>query len=240
MERLYKSFERPVLRGCRLRAERAQVLGLVGPPGAGKSVLLHILAGLMEADAGSVSVCQRQMVGVSATERRAAQANIGMQFQRVALFEHLSVAENIAFPLWRRNDPVASIQKRVEQQLRAVGLQGCEKKMPKSLSGGQRRRVGIARAAVTRPRILLCDEPAAGLDPVTSSRIFALLAEQKRRNGSSVVVVSSDVRQLFPICDKVAFLHEGRVLFQGSPAALSSSHHPVIEEFLGATVGASA
>src|SRR5690606_11873327 len=150
VERLYKSYDRPVLRGASLRVNRAQILGLIGPPAAGKSVLLRTIAGLVVADAGSVRVAGDELVGASNDTLRKVQARIGMLFQNVALFDFMSVAENVAFPLRRLSVLSESeIKQRVENELSAVGLSGFEERMPSGLSGGQKRRVGLARAAVT-------------------------------------------------------------------------------------------
>jgi phospholipid/cholesterol/gamma-HCH transport system ATP-binding protein len=208
-------------------------MGVIGPPASGKSVLLRSIAGLVDADAGSIVVDGRELVGGGEDAKRAVQSRIGMLFQNVALFDFMSVGENVAFPL-RRLSALSEpeIKSRVARELEAVGLAGFEERSPSGLSGGQKRRVGIARAAVTGPRVLLYDEPAAGLDPVTTSRTFALLQEQRRRLGAALVVVSSDIDRLLPVTNAVAMLHKGRVLFQGTEAGLRAAKHPVIEQFL--------
>lgn len=234
VQRLYKSFEQPVLRGCSLRVERAQLLGVIGPPASGKSVLLRAIAGLVDADAGSIRVEGRELVGSDGATKRHVQSRIGMLFQNVALFDFMTVGENVAFPLRRLStSSEQEIRERVARELTQVGLAGFEERMPSGLSGGQKRRVGIARAAVTGPRVLLYDEPAAGLDPVTTSRTFALLKEQRRRLGSALVVVSSDIDRLLPVADAVAMIYKGRVLFQGTEAELRALTHPVVQQFLG-------
>ncbi len=233
VERLYKSFDQPVLRGASLRVDRGQLLGLIGPPASGKSILLRTIAGLVDADAGSVRVEGEELIGASAETKRSVQSRIGMLFQNVALFDFMSVGENVAFPLRRMSKlSDGEISARVAEELEAVGLGGFETRMPSGLSGGQKRRVGIARAAVTGPRILLYDEPAAGLDPVTTSRTFALLDQQRKRLGSALVVISSDIDRLLPVTTEVAMLHRGRVLYQGTERALRGARHPVIDQFL--------
>jgi|SRR5690606_8335270 len=233
VERLYKSFDRPVLRGCSLHAARAELLGIIGPPASGKSVLLRSLAGLEQADAGSILIDGVELVGSDALVQRNVQGQIGMLFQNVALFDFMSVGENIAFPLRRMSKlSEGEINDRVETELDAVGLSGFAPRAPSGLSGGQKRRVGIARAAVTAPRLLLYDEPAAGLDPVTTSRTFALLQKQRRRLGSTIVVVSSDIDRLIPACNQVAMIYKGRTLFQGSPEDIRRVEDPVVEQFL--------
>jgi phospholipid/cholesterol/gamma-HCH transport system ATP-binding protein len=233
VERLYKSYDQPVLRGASLRVEKAQLLGLIGPPASGKSVLLRAIAGLVDADAGSVLVEGQELIGATAETKRAVQAKIGMLFQNVALFDFMNVGDNVAFPLRRMSElSDREIQDRVAQELEAVGLAGFEARVPSGLSGGQKRRVGIARAAITSPKVLLYDEPAAGLDPVTASRTFSLLQEQRRRLGAALVVISSDIDRLLPVTTEVAMLYRGRVLHQGTEASLRALGHPVIDQFL--------
>jgi phospholipid/cholesterol/gamma-HCH transport system ATP-binding protein len=233
VQRVYKSFAEPVLRGVDLRVPSGRLVGLVGPPAAGKSVLLRVIAGLVAPEAGSVRVAGEQLVGLGFRKRNRVMARVGMAFQNIALFDHMTVGENVAFPLRRREQlSEREIAERVALELEAVGLGGFEARAVQGLSGGQKRRVGLARAAITRPPILLYDEPAAGLDPVTTSRIFALLVEQKRRTQSTILVVSSDLDRLFEVTDEVAVLHHGRVICQGPlPRVLASPLAPV-REFL--------
>src|SRR5688572_23247271 len=172
------------------------------------------------------------MVQSTPKTRRVLQSSIGMLFQNVALFDFMTVGQNVAFPLERRGEAAADIRERVRKELEEVGLAGFEDRHPSGLSGGQRRRVGIARAAVTRPPVLLYDEPAAGLDPVTTSRTFALLQKQRDRLGSTLVVISSDIDRLLPVADEIAVMHEGRILAQGREQEVRTSKDPVIEQFL--------
>lgn len=233
VERVYKSFEQPVLRGCSLQIDRAQILGIIGPPASGKSVLLRALSGLTECDAGSIMVDGFELVGASPDIQRQVQSRIGMLFQNVALFDFMTVGENVAFPLKRLGNVAdAEIYTRVAAELEAVGLAGFESRLPAGLSGGQKRRVGIARAAVTKPRVLLYDEPAAGLDPVTTSRTFALIQEQRRRLGAAIVVVSSDIDRLLPVANQIVMIVKGRVLFQGTEADLRALKNPIVKQFL--------
>lgn len=234
--RVYKAFGQPVLRGVDLRVERGALVGLVGPPASGKSVLFRVIAGLVEPDAGSVKLRGKEMVGLGYEARATLQGSLGMAFQNIALFEHLSVGENLAFPLRRLAQVSESeIEERVAAELETVGLGGFQERAVQGLSGGQKRRVGIARAAITRPPILLYDEPAAGLDPVTTSRTFALLEEQRARLGSTILVISSDLDRLFEVVDEVAVLDRGRVLCQGPLPAVLASSTPAVREFLEGT-----
>ena len=233
VERVYKSFDEPVLRGCTFSARRGELVGLIGPPASGKSVLLRAIAGLEAFEAGSIIVGGQELMDASESTLRQVRGHIGMLFQNVALFDFMTVYENVAFPLRRLaklgEDEIAQ---RVHFELDAVGLSSLEAAMPARLSGGQKRRVGLARAAISRPRVLLYDEPAAGLDPVTTSRTFALLKEQRRRLGATIVVVSSDIDRLLPLVDRIAVMHQGRVIFQGTHAELALSHQPLIRQFI--------
>lgn len=232
IDRVYKSFESPVLRGVTLNARPGRLLGLVGPPGAGKTLLLRAVAGLTEVDAGRIKILGHEMVQSSDKTKRVLQSSIGMLFQNVALFDFMTVGQNVAFPLQRRGEAPSEVRERVRRELEEVGLAGFEERHPSWLSGGQRRRVGIARAAITRPPILLYDEPAAGLDPVTTSRTFALLQKQRDRLGSTLIVISSDIDRLLPVTDEVAVMHEGRILAQGTEAEVRAWGDPVIDQFL--------
>lgn len=233
VERVYKSFDEPVLRGCTFSARRGELVGLIGPPASGKSVLLRAIAGLEAFEAGSIIVAGQELMDASESTVRQVRGHIGMLFQNVALFDFMTVYENVAFPLRRiaklGEDEIAQ---RVHFELGAVGLSSLKAAMPARLSGGQKRRVGLARAAISRPRVLLYDEPAAGLDPVTTSRTFALLKEQRRRLGATIVVVSSDIDRLLPLVDRIAVMHQGRVIFQGTHAELALSHQPLIRQFI--------
>jgi phospholipid/cholesterol/gamma-HCH transport system ATP-binding protein len=233
VERLYFSFEEPVLRGLNLRVERGQIVGLVGPPAHGKSVLLRAIAGLLDVEAGSLRVFGKELVNSDFSDRSAIQSRIGMAFQNIALFDHMTVGENLAFPLRRLAQlEESAVLERVREELETVGLGGFEKRPVQGLSGGQKRRVGIARATITRPELLLFDEPAAGLDPVTSSRMFSLLEVQRRRLGATILVVSSDLDRLFEVVDSVCVLNAGRVLFQGRVEDALQSKSPPVVEFL--------
>ena len=196
-------------------------------------MLLRAIAGLCDVEAGSIRVGPTEVVHASYRQKRLLQAELGMLFQNVALFDFLTVGENIAFPLVRRGGLTGdAIRALVGQELEEVGLPGFSERMPAELSGGQKRRVGIARAAITRPPFLLYDEPAAGLDPVTASRIFLMLREMQQRLGSTLIVVSSDIDRLLPITDLVAVMHRGRVLSLGPEQQVRSSTDPVVSQFL--------
>ncbi|MFZ5897340.1 MAG: ABC transporter ATP-binding protein [Myxococcota bacterium] len=226
-------FGRSALEEVNLKIPRGCLYGLIGPGAAGKTLVLKAISGLMRPDSGRV-VCDGQDVGaLSPIELEAYRRKIGMQFQNNALFDFMTVAENIAFPLRRLfRLSEAEIKAKVAERLERVQLAGFEERSPSGLSGGQKRRIGIARATVTTPPIVLYDEPAAGLDPVTSLRIFELLRAEQRAAGSTVVMVSSDVDRLLAVTDRVGMMHEGRIVFDGTTTEARESTNPLIRQFL--------
>lgn len=233
-ENVSKSFAgRPALSEVNFKIPGGCLYGLIGPGASGKTLLLKAICGLLVPDSGRV-VCNGHDVGqLSASELSLYRRSIGMQFQNNALFDFMSVAENVAFPLKRLLDlPEDEVRARVAERLTRVQLEGFEDRAPSGLSGGQKRRIGIARATVTRPPIVLCDEPAAGLDPVTSLRIFELLRDEQRAAKSTAILVSSDVDRLLSVTDRVGMMHEGRIVFDGTTREARESTNPLIRQFL--------
>ncbi len=211
---------RTVLGGVDLRIARGARLGVIGPATGGKSVLLKIIAGLYRPEAGLVRVAGR----------------IGMLFQNCALFDFLSVADNVAFPLVQEGGvPAAEIEPRVAARLRAVGLAGSERKLPSELSGGMKKRVGLARATVATPDVVLYDEPTAGLDPVTTAKIYGLLRADHDARGSTAVVVSSDVDAVAAFADTIAFVDGGGVRWIGPAAGLRDADDARVRDFARGT-----
>lgn len=225
--------EGPVLQGVSLEAPRGGALALVGAGGAGKTLILKLVCGLLRPTAGRVIV---DGVEVSALDERALvplRQRVGMVFQSYALFDGMTVGENVAFPLVRRGLPTAEIQARVEAVLAQVYLKGAAHLSPGALSGGMRKRVSLARALVHEPEILLCDDPTAGLDPVTTRRIFDLLADDHRRRGTTLICVSHACGPLLELCSSVVMLAHGEVMFAGSGAEATSTKAPAeTREFL--------
>lgn len=233
LESIEHAFDRAVLHGVSLEVPPGCLFGLVGPGAAGKSVVLKIVASLLRPDGGGVIVGGRDVLAMNELELSEYRKGIGMVFQNNALFDFMTVAENIAFPLRRLfHLGDTEIARRVEERLARVGLSGFGARMPSGLSGGQKKRVGVARATVTNAPIVLYDEPAAGLDPVTSQRLFDLLREEQRAAKSTVIMVSSDLDRLLPITDRVGVIHEGHLVFQGTTEEARSSEHPVVRQFL--------
>jgi phospholipid/cholesterol/gamma-HCH transport system ATP-binding protein len=233
LDAVTKTFERSVLRGVTLHVPEGCIYGLIGPGGAGKSIVIKAIAGLMPPDGGEIVVDGKEVLSMTEAELAQHRKNIGMVFQNNALFDFMSIGDNIAFPL-RRLQRVSEreITERVAERLSRVGLPGFEARMPSGLSGGQKKRVGIARATITRAPIVLCDEPAAGLDPVTSQRIFDLLREEQRTAASTVLVVSSDIDRLLTITDRIGVLHEGHIAFEGTTEETRASDVPLVRQLL--------
>jgi phospholipid/cholesterol/gamma-HCH transport system ATP-binding protein len=240
VEGLHKKFGfSTVLAGVDLAVPEGCLYGLIGPPASGKSVLLKMLTGLMRPDRGRVEVAGQDIHRLSDLELQQFRTRIGIAFQNNALFDYMTVGENIAFPLRRLFDlDEAEIARRVSERLRNVSLPGFEERMPSGLSGGQKKRVGVARATVAQAEIVLYDEPAAGLDPVTSQRIFELLLSEQRSAGATVIMVSSDLDRLMSVTDRVGMLLNGRIIFDGSTAEAKACTDPVVRQFVhGLTEG---
>lgn len=229
----------PVLRGVDLDVPEGCLYGLIGPGAAGKSVLLKMLTGLLKPDAGRVLVGGQNVGAMSDLDLQTFRLRFGMLFQNNALFDYMTVGENIAFPLRRLFDlPEDEIAERVAERLRVVSLPGFEDRLPAGLSGGQKKRVGVARATVSQAEIVLYDEPAAGLDPVTSQRIFELLRAEQRAAGATVVMVSSDLDRLLTVTDRVGMLYRGKLIFDGTTEEAKASLEPRVRQFVhGLTEG---
>jgi len=224
---------RRVLDGVTLEVPAGRSLCILGRSGTGKSVTLKHIVGLIAPDAGSVLVEGQDVPRLDARGLSALRRRIGFLFQNAALFDSISVGENVAFPLRRHTDQTDdAIRARAADLLAAVGLEGEYDKMPADLSGGMRKRAGLARALALDPPILLVDEPSAGLDPVTSAEIDALLDRRRRDRGMTLVVVTHNIPSARAMGDDLVFLHEGRVLAQGTPEALAGHSHPLVRAFM--------
>lgn len=230
---VHKSWDVPVLQGVDLRLERGEVWGLIGPAASGKSVLLKIITGLIQADEGQVVVDGRDITHDDETTLMTTRRKFGMLFQNNALFDFMTVGDNVAFPLVRAGGLAEDeIQDRVAARLRAVGLAGSEHKMPNELSGGMRKRVGIARATIAAPPIVVYDEPTAGLDPVTTSKIYDLLRAIQDESHATVMAISSDIVALRSFVSRVAMIYQGRLIFDGPEPSLDACDDPVVHQFI--------
>ena len=222
-----------ILRGIDLSVAGGQTLVIIGRSGSGKSVLLKHLIGLMTPTSGEVWIEGRQIVGLTERQLMPIRKTVGMMFQGGALFDALTVEENVAFPLREAGERnPETIRRKVAESLDVVDLLGHEKKMPVNLSGGMKKRVALARVIVTRPNCILYDEPTAGLDPVVSDSINHLIRRLQKRFGVTSIVVTHDMKCAAYIADRIAYLHEGRFYFDGSPSDLMSSPDPLIQDFI--------
>jgi phospholipid/cholesterol/gamma-HCH transport system ATP-binding protein len=241
VQKLSKSFgSNQVLREVDLSMEEGKTLVVLGRSGCGKSVVLKHLIGLLKPDSGSVLVDGEDITDLPERKLTAVRRKIGMLFQSAALFDSMSVEANLAFPLLEQGmrDP-KEIDARIAEALDMVELSGEQLKMPADLSGGMRKRVGLARTIVGRPRCVLYDEPTTGLDPITSDSINHMIRRLQRRLGVTSIVVTHDMKTAFHCADRVALLHEGRVHFDGSVDGLRASTDPVIVDFIEGRSGES-
>jgi phospholipid/cholesterol/gamma-HCH transport system ATP-binding protein len=231
---VHKRFShRRVLEGASLEVARGAKLGLIGPAAAGKTVLCKLVSGLEQPDRGAVEVLGEALAGRGEASLGPLRRRIGMLFQSYALFDFMTVEENVAFPLEQRGGlPPDAIAARVAARLRAVGLAGSEQKLVAELSGGMKKRVGIARATVADPELVIYDEPSAGLDPVTTQKIYDLLAADHARTGATVLAVSSDVVALAQFVDEIAFVHRGRIAYRGPAAGIADAPDPIVRQFV--------
>jgi phospholipid/cholesterol/gamma-HCH transport system ATP-binding protein len=222
-----------VLDDVSFEVPRGTALCILGRSGTGKSVLLKQLVGLIKPDSGRIFVEDEEITALPAHELARVRKRMGFLFQYSALFDSISVGENVAFPL-RRHTRLsgAEVRDRVHDKLKRVGLEGIQDKMPSEISGGMRKRVGLARALALEPPILLADEPSSGLDPVTSLEIDELLLDLKHTEGATMVVVTHNIPSARRIGDELALLDQGRILATGSAAELGQSEHPLVRDFM--------
>ena len=234
IEDLQKSFDgHDVLKGISFEVGKGQVFALVGGSGGGKSVLLKHIAGLMKPDRGSVTVDGMEISGSGQKSLRALRDRLGFLFQGGALFDSLSVFENVAFPLKEKSKLSRNvIREKVLMELENVGLSGSEHRYPSQISGGMVKRAALARALVGDPEIMLFDEPTTGLDPVTGQSILNLIDACHQRLSFTGIIVTHEIPKVFTIVDRVVMLHEGRVRAEGTPADFRESRDPVIQAFL--------
>ena len=229
-----KSFGRQaVLNGVSLEIARGESLVIIGRSGGGKSVLLKILIGLLFPDSGRVLVEGENIIGKNERELIEVRRKFGMLFQSAALFDSLTVAENIAFALRRQKQHTESvIREKVSEALAMVELEGTEEKRPSELSGGMRKRVGLARAIVYKPEIVLYDEPTTGLDPVVSDSIDQLIVRVRDRLNVTTIAVTHDMRSAGRIAHRIVMLHQGRIHAEGTPDEIFKSTDPVVHRFV--------
>jgi phospholipid/cholesterol/gamma-HCH transport system ATP-binding protein len=232
--------DQKVLRGVNLQIHAGKTHVVLGRSGCGKSVLLKHLVGLLQPDSGQVFVDGEDIAKLEERGLGAIRKKVGILFQSGALFDSMSVGENIAFPLRESGIRDATVlAQKVSEALEMVDLAGEENKMPENLSGGMRKRVGLARTIVSRPACILYDEPTTGLDPIASDSINHLIRRLQKRLAATSVVVTHDMKTAFHTADEIAFLHEGRVYFQGQPQLFRDSKDPILRDFIEGISGES-
>jgi phospholipid/cholesterol/gamma-HCH transport system ATP-binding protein len=234
---VYKSFgSQQVLDGINLEVERGKITVIIGKSGGGKSVLMKHLIGLVKPDKGEIWVDGVEISRLKESQLNEVRKRFGMLFQEAALFDSMTVGENVAFPLREHtNLTEREIDRIAGEKLRQVGLFGASDKMPSELSGGMKKRVGLARALALDPDIVLFDEPTSALDPIISLTIEDLIKETQLRLKKTYVVISHDILSMFRIADRVAMLYDGRIVAYGTPYEVRRSDVPAVREFFRAT-----
>jgi len=231
---LHKSFKtQKVLNGLNLDIPEGKITVIIGASGVGKSVLLKHMIGLVKPDRGGVfieGVDISKLAGPRLVEIR---KKFGMLFQSGALFDSFNVFDNVAFPLIEQSRLSAGeIKKSVEEKLRLVGLSGINEKMPSELSGGMKKRVGLARAIILEPKVILYDEPTTGLDPIMSDSVDKLILDMQQKLDITSVVISHDIKSTFNIADQMAMIHEGKIIESGDPESFRRSSNPMVKRFI--------
>ena len=235
IEGLHKSFgNQKVLNGINLTVSRGETLAVLGRSGTGKSVLLRLIIGLQKPDSGSVRIHDQDIAGLALDQLGEIRKKMGFLFQHAALYDSLTVEQNVAFPLLHHKKEMSRSEQRdrVKELLAEVGMEGDLEKMPSDISGGMQKRVGLARALVLEPDILLLDEPTAGLDPISSAEIDDLVLKLQEEHHMASIVVTHDLHSAKTIADRLALLNEGNVVIEGSFEELQKSEVEFVREFL--------
>ncbi len=235
---IHKSFgKQKVLDGLDLEIEAGKTTVIIGRSGGGKSVLLKHIIGLIRPDSGEVLIDGTDITRLGDRDLNEIRKKFGMLFQEAALFDSMTVGENVAFPLREHTRmKEEEIRRTVADRLHAVGLTGVEEKMPSELSGGMRKRVGLARAIAMQPQIVLFDEPTTGLDPVMTEAINRLIMATQKNFNFTCVVISHDIQSIFTIGHRIAMLYEGKIIAYGTPEEVQASRNPVIVQFLAGSI----
>ena len=222
-----------VLKRVTVGVAKGECLVLVGPSGKGKTVVLKLFAGLLEPSGGQVEIEGHRLRDMKGAERERLLLHMGMLFQKNALFDSLTVSENIAFPLREKTAlTAAEIKERVEYFLDQVGIAHARDLYPDEISGGMQKRLGIARALALKPEIVLYDDPTAGLDPITSRKIVELILRLRRENGSTVVAVTNDMARAYQMADRIAMVVDGEVIITGNKAETLAHPDPRVAQFV--------
>lgn len=233
---VHKSFgEQDVLNGIDLKIENQTITCIMGSSGTGKSVFLKLLIGLLKPDEGSIKIDGEEISGISEKEMNKVRMKFGMLFQDAALFDDMDVFENVAFPLREHTDlSDKEIAEKVNQRLEEVGLKDVNSKMPNELSGGMRKRVGLARALMLDPQIVLFDEPTTGLDPITTNQIGELILATHQRYPVTFLIISHDLALTYKVADKVVMFDQGKVVENATTEEFKRSKQPFVRKYLDA------
>lgn len=231
---LSKSFgTNHVLRSLDLTIERGETIVIIGRSGCGKSVLLKHIMGIMEPDAGKILIEGADIFSMTSQELDQFRLQLGMLFQGSALFDSLSVSENVGFSLYEHTElPDRVIRERVREKLGLVGLSGIEERMPAELSGGMKKRVGLARAICNDPKIILYDEPTTGLDPINADAINDLILRMQERLRVTSIVVTHDMTSAYKVANRIAMLYKGKIIGLGTPETIKHTQDPIIRQFI--------
>lgn len=225
LQKLSKSFgKQAVLSGLNLEISQGEAVAIVGPSGTGKSVLLKLITGLLEPTSGSVLIN-------GCPPGPASNENIGVLFQFAALFDSMTVYENVAFPLVQRGFSRGEIARKVEERLAELEMLDYHSSLPGEISIGMRKRVGIARALVSEPELILFDEPNTGLDPKMGQEIYEIINRTRKSRGFTAVVISHEIPEVFQVCERVVMLYGGDVKFDGSVESFKNSEDPIVRQF---------
>jgi len=221
------------LQGVNLDLKQGETLAVIGQSGSGKSVLIKHIIGILRPDKGQIFVDGVEITTLKDDELHKITPRFGMLFQGVALFDSMTVAQNVSFGLERYTDfSQERIQELVAESLDKVGLKGCEGLMPQELSGGMRKRVGLARAIAYRPDIILYDEPSTGIDPIRADAINDLINMMKREMNVSSIVITHDIVSAYKVADRIAMLYEGKIVEAAAPEEIRNSKNPVTQQFI--------
>jgi len=230
---LHKSFgPKVVLKGLDLTIYENEILCIIGVSGVGKSVILKNLIGILQPDSGSITVDGIEFTGADAETRLSILAKYGILFQGAALFDSLTIFDNVAFGLRRKNVPEEEIRAIVPEMLESVGLSDVEEKRVSELSGGMQKRVGLARSIAVRPQIMLYDEPTTGVDPITGGAVDRLIKKTRDTFGVTSVVVTHDMRSAGRIADRIAMLYDGKIIYEDVPDRFRGTDNPYVRQFI--------
>lgn len=235
IKEIYKKFgSQQVLNGLSLNIPKGLITVIIGRSGGGKSVLLKHIIGLLKPDAGQIIFDGVDMVAADDKTLEGIRKRFGMLFQEGALFDSLNLEDNIGFPLFEHTKlSDKEIYERVKEVMAMVGLSGAEKKFPSEISGGMRKRAGLARAIISNPEVILFDEPTSGLDPIMSATIDNLIVDVQRRLNVTCIVISHDIKSTFRIAHKIAMLYEGKIIAEGTPEEMQNIDNAYLKQFIG-------